>query len=430
MQTSKLTCPHCRYEDRPDIFENVGKGEMRCRRCRSKFTDPDAYDASVSYADCDSTRPVTRFPFDLDKESAVIRVRDGYIALLTGNGGVHRWIEEHICPISSVPDGFQLYYVCLSPRITWGASIPGKFGAYGVANLSLTAEYIKHFCEEEGRILSLEEHLKDTVNRYITETIRQAIDRKGASFPENRDFYRILSGSPENGISLSRVEPKGYRNAQGKVGSFPFYAVLTPAEEESENLPVYKYPAEIVNPSNTSYTVRAETEEVFRRGTSQLERHKAGENICPEALRGVSKLVRFKSKEFEYPFGWGIYNQPRESAGYFSAHGTVSFYIDSTERFASILFDAESWKEFFDQFFTNVLKNVLADALREIISERTCRQDFVPEKMNDYLSAMSVELTDSLNGESQNSKTPLFRQYGLRVKQTDIYNIDFYAVRR
>ena len=116
--------------------------------------------------------------------------------------------------------------------------------------------------------------------------------------------------------------------------------------------------------------------------------------------------------------------------GYYSAHGTLSFYIDSTERFSRLLYKAKTWHNFETQFFTNILKREISEALREVMASRVGRQYFQQERIGDYLSAMSVDLTNMLNGEGKDAKEPVFRQYGLRVKQTDILNIDFYTLWR
>ena len=69
-------------------------------------------------------------------------------------------------------------------------------------------------------------------------------------------------------------------------------------------------------------------------------------------------------------------------------------------------------------------------ALRDVMNTRLGRQDFKEERIDDHLSAMSVELTNLLNGEGPSARDPAFRNYGLRVKQTDILSVCFYANRR
>ena len=102
MPTNDFVCPLCRYKAPLALFENMGEGQMRCRRCRSKFPDPNAYSAGVAYADCDSRRAVTRFPFSMNGSAgAVIRVRDGYMALIS-SGGQRRWVNEPNCRLPAL----------------------------------------------------------------------------------------------------------------------------------------------------------------------------------------------------------------------------------------------------------------------------------------------------------------------------------------
>ena len=43
-------------DDGIDALLSVGGGELKCRRCRSRFEDPNAFSADTAYADCDSLR--------------------------------------------------------------------------------------------------------------------------------------------------------------------------------------------------------------------------------------------------------------------------------------------------------------------------------------------------------------------------------------
>ena len=145
MAISEFTCPHCMYHAPLPYFVNEDDSKMKCMRCRSRFDDPNAYLADITYADCNCLRPVTRFPFALKGENTIIHVRDGYMALIVGAAGVRLWIEEKNCHITNMPDGFQLYFVCLKPNVTWGTDSLEKFGVYGNAQLSISQEYVKEF---------------------------------------------------------------------------------------------------------------------------------------------------------------------------------------------------------------------------------------------------------------------------------------------
>ena len=435
MPASEFTCPHCLYQAPLSYFDNVGGGQLKCRRCRSEFADPNAYAADTTYADCDSLRPVTRFPFTLNGNNSMIRVRAGYLALIVGVGGVRMWIEEPSCHIiTDMPDGFQLYYVCLTPRIIWGAGIPKGVGAYGSAQLSISTEYVKDLCAADGHILALEKQLKDIVNRAVTDLIRTEADRNTAGRLESREVYQTLLRPLENGVSLARIDPMGFRNGSATMNYFSSYEYPTePAAPAApaDPMPEFRPPADIISKlPKQPYTIPRDVEEVVIRSSSKADRHKAEEKIDASILRGAEKLVRFNSKEFEFPYGWGVYNLPKPVSGYYSAQGTVSFFVDSTERLSLYLTKTRSWQEFEERFFTNIFKKELAAALRELLNVRVSRQGVRDDRILDLLSEMSIELTDLLNGEGKSAREPAFRQYGLRIKQADILSIDFYTARR
>lgn len=430
MRASDFVCPHCMYVAPLSMFENKGNGEMGCKRCRSTFKDPDAYESDVAYADCDMIRPVTRFPFSLNEKSTVIHVREGYLAFLLGPGGQQQWIEERDRRFVDLTDSFQLYYICLTPRVSWGVSEVKAFGAYGSAQLSLSKEYVMHFCSAQGQVLALEGYLRDLVNRYMTAFINLEVNRQHQGLLEKRDAYLSVMGDLEEGCSLIRIDPMGYRNASGKTGSFPTFIFQEEQKEASDAPHRYKPPVEIISQPKTAHTVKNGVEEVLCHNFSRFQRHKAGDLLDAGVLRGVDKLLRYQSKEFEYPCGWGIYNQPLSNLGFYSAQGTITFYIDSTESFSRLLYKAKNWRDFEEQFFSNVLKRELQEALRDVLSALAAQQYFQPEKIGDYLSVLSVDVTNRLNGESAEAKEPAFRRYGLRVKQTDIFSIHFYADRR
>ena len=430
MQANELICPHCMYQAHLAAFENVGGGEMKCRRCRSKFRDPNAYEADIAYADCDSTRPVTRFPFSLSGKSAMIHVRDGYLAVLVRSNGQQEWIRERDYCVNDASDELQLYYICLSPRISWGVGSIKDFGAYGSAQLALSVGFVMRFCETESQTLAMEKYLKRIVHSHIADLIQTEIDRQSLSVLEDRSIYMGMKGTIEDGVSLVRIEPKGFRNSMGKTGSFPSYAKHTVTADPGGPLPSYTAPLEIIKQPKSAYVVKNGEEDVLCYGAPRMQRHKAGEKVETNQLHGVDRLIRYKAKEFEFPFGWGIYNQQQTGLGYYSAQGSISFYIDSTQRFSQLLYRTKNWQDFEYQFFTSVLKKELADAMREVMEIRVSRKDFRADQITRYLSAMSIDLTNFLNGEGIAGRDPAFRQYGLRVKQTDILSVNFYDSRR
>lgn len=431
MPVSDFTCPLCGYLAPQSLFENVDGNNIVCRCCRGKFRDPNAYTAGVSYADCDSQHPVTRFPFSLNGENSRIHVRNGYMALIAGNNGVRSWVEGQDRSVNDMTEGFQLYYVCLSPQIPWGVGGLEKFGAYGHVQVSLSREYVKEFFETNRNLLGLEEHLRKLINDRITGYMRSVIARNGAGLLEHKDEYQNILGVLENGVNIIRVTPVGYRSADKSTGAFSGYA---PGGEQEENgaAQIDTKPAiDVIRPPKKSYTVAKGTEEYFICGLSKdNERHKSGERIDTDMLHGVVNIVRYGTKEFEFPFGWGLYNQPGSLSGCYAATGTISFYIDSTAKFGTLLSKSKSWQDFTESFFTNVLRQEISSALREIVFACAARKDFKPQEIGKYLSYMSVEMTDMLNGEGTSAKEPPFRKYGLRVKQTDILRIDFYDRRR
>ena len=432
MQANEYLCPHCMVVAPLSMFENVGDGNMRCRRCRSQFKDPNAYAHDVTYADCDSKRPVTRYPFSLSGNRVTICVRKGYLALLEGSGGRRQWIRSD-CSFDGLED-FRLYYICLTPQVSWGVGSVDEFGVYGYAQLSLTEEYVKRFFTMDRPAMELEAKLKQDLIDYIAHAIRQDAHNHNVGRWENQDVYRNLGGMLEDGVSAVRIIPMGFRNAAGEYGTFPWLALFP--EERADQMPAlprFIPPVEIINPPGNSYVVAEGVEEVFVFRvipSPRIERHKSGERIDIEQLRSMKKLVRYKSKEFEYPFGWGIFNQPQVGLGFYSAQGTLSFYIDSTEQFSRLLYQSGNWQEFEKQFYVNILAKAISDDLGKLIGSLAGSQRFEAEAVNDYLGALSIRLTDALNGETAGSKEPAFRQYGLRVKQTDILSINFYSDRR
>ena len=430
MATNELTCPYCTFHAPLSFFESVSGGKLRCRRCRTLFQPPDAYSPDIAYADCDSLEPVTRYPFSLNRNECVIHVRDGYMAFLATTDGKRMWLDGGDSRFTG--SDFRLYYICLSPRVSWGCSVKG-FGAYGHARLSLSREYVMDFCEKNENAAALKDHLEEILNAYMAECIETWMRQKSAVLLESRDFYLQIAGVPEKGTGIIQVDPIGFRSVNGKIGSFPSYHFFSQEIEQAEmpvQLPVYKSPCEVIDSPRPPYTIPQGVEEVFCSKQDRMKRYKAGEKVDETLLRDVARVVRFEAKEFEFPFGWGIYNQPMIGSGFYAAHGTISFYIDSTALFSQLLTKTKNWGDFEKQFFSNVLKKELAAALQEVMSTRVGMQSFRAERINEYLSAMSIDLTNTLNGEGAAPKEPAFRRYGLRVKQTDIFGVHFYDDRR
>lgn len=432
MANSQFTCPHCLYEAPLYMFENVNNGKLKCKRCCSNADDPNAYSPEITYADCDSRRVINRFPFLLDGENSVVFVQPDYMALVIGNDGSKTWLRDSVNRIDDMPGGFQLYHICLKPQINWGIKDIDDFGAYGVATLSLSPEYVESFCAQADYIHAFEEHLQSLVAGHITEYVRNLANWHSVTLLRHSDGYINALGVLAYGVSMTKIEPKGYRDADSRpvVLSVHNSQYTAAGQQEDRLAPAMKPPVEKTKPAKRDYTVEWGIEEVFIRNGYRTDRHKAGEVINVDSLQDVNVRLRFSSKEFEFANGWGLYNQECSIAGYFSAHGTISFYIDSTERMSQLVAKPSSWEVFEEEFFTNVLKKEAAGAIKGIIEARIVQKNFDPDRVSDYLSALSIEMTSMLNGETEPPRKPAFMQHGLRVKRVDIYNIDFYPVRR
>ena len=139
-----LTCPNCRYECPSHSFIRLADSKLKCRRCRGEFDDPDAYRPNVSYADTDSDKMVSRFPYSLSGQNAVIRVPDGYLAYVIGASEGGMLLTSGNCEIKDEPTWIQVYYICLNPRLPWGSRGLKKFGAYGTAQLSISEDFVKN----------------------------------------------------------------------------------------------------------------------------------------------------------------------------------------------------------------------------------------------------------------------------------------------
>ena len=430
MAVNRIGCPLCLYEAPLSMFENVDGTTLKCRRCRSRFEDPNIFSPDITYADCDSKKAVYRFPFNMNGSDAVIRVRSGYVALLVGHNGQKRWLKDYENHITDMPEGFQLYYVCLKPQVRWGTQGNCGFGAYGMAQLSLKPDYPEEFCRTHDHILTMENHLKSLVDRCVTQYVQRRMEENNPGILEQRDGYLNVLGMLEEGVTITGIHPFGFRNAGGGTGLFQtFMTVLEPKREE-ESTQLFRPPVEELRIPQEPYTIRTGIEDVMIHGPSRTERHKADETIRPEMLKGVSRIYRYRTREFEFPYGWGISNQACSAYGFFSAHGTLSFYIDSTDKMSQLLNRTDGWHDFEEQLFFNVIKQEMSAEIGKLLNEYIGEKKAGPENIRDYLSAMSVSLTSRLNGADNGGKEPVFSPFGLRVKRADILNIALYSIRR
>ena len=430
MSASNLTCPHCMFEAPLYLFDNIDGTKLRCRRCRSTFDDPNTYEPDITYADCDLRKAIYRFPFFMNGKNSIIKVRDGYIAMIVSHDGRERWLNAGDYRITDMTDGFQLYYVCLTPHIIWGTKDITAFGAYGTATLSVSSKYVQTYCNKGGKIISLDDNLKKLVDWCVTTFIRDEIAHGNVALLEQRTRYLNTLGTLTDGVNMIRIDPGGFRNAEGKTGSFPSFSTAAAQIEEEEVHPEIHLPVESIRIPWDGYTVRRGAEDVIITATNRPERHKSGDEVSPNQLQNARKLYRFRTKQFEFPYGWGIYNHPLASKEFFAANGTISFYVDSTEIMSDILKKTDSWKEFEEQLFAGAIKPELSTAIGEILNVYIGTKGVDPSRIRDHLSAMSIDLTNLLNGEGPNGGNPVFKKYGLRVSQLDIMNIELYFDRR
>jgi len=431
MPLSSIKCPLCTYEGPLSMFESVDGNTLKCRRCRNRFDDPDIYDAGTMYADCDSRKAVFRFPFALNGSSTEVRVRPGYQALVLGNNGQKQWLEAGDHMVTDMPDGFQVYYVCLKPTVIWGSQNDGGFGAYGTARLALAPDYAKRYTASHDHIMTLDLYLKSLVENNVTQYIQQQTECNGLGRLELMDGYQSLLGVLEEGAAITALSPLGFRNAKGGTGSFSSYT--DESIHDRNDIPAttaFSPPVEIIPPKQSPYTVRVGTELVLVRGAAKAERHKADEMLTAEQMSKADKAFLYRKKTFDFPYGWGVSNQACSVCGYFSAQGTISFYIDSTEKMSLLLNRTEGWQGFEDQMFFNVIRQEISATISRILNEYIGGKGVKPEHIHNSLSAMSILLTDLLNGQENERKDPVFRQYGLRVKRADILDITLYSIRR
>ena len=429
MSANTITCPHCLYEAPSSYFEIANSGELKCRRCRSSFRDPDPFHAGVDYADCAGSRAVTHFPYSLNGSRSEIHVRKGCLALLICNDGSRLWLTAPRNPVTNLDTGFQLYYISLNPTVLWGTDKNLAFSVHGRAQLSLTPEFVQTFCSVDGGHMNLENYLKRLVNAQLTRYVSRALTNHKADVLERRDEYLSAAGTLEDGVTLVRIEPLGFC-ASGRSGSFPAVSAR-PASPVAEDAPPpeNRQPVETFKPKN-SYVIKDGTEEVFYFGPDRIERHKAGEKIDTEKVRGAKQLLRYEAKTFDLSCGWGVYNQTCLSGSYYSANGTASFYIDNTQNITKWFCEdgnCKYWYQFEDKFFGNVFKQEVSEALKSILGHYAAMRDFDPQNMSRYLSAMSVELLKALNGESTEAGSHVIRDFGLRVKRIDVLDLTIYS---
>lgn len=422
-------CPLCTFEALPSAFVSIDGRRMRCPRCRGEFTDPNAYDAALAYADCDNPLPATRCPYQYGNRATVVNVRRNYLALVIDSEGNRQWLEEGRSTLPPSPGNLQLYFICLSPQIMWGAAVE-TFGAYGKAQLSLSKDFVKQFCKTRIPVPALEDHVHRLVSQHIQERLQYEEESRRLTFYEFADAYAGLTGNVARGLQLTGVEALGYQTADGRNVAFPASAAAAPADEQHLAAPPEKPPVDIARPPARSYVVADRAEDIFFRGRDRPERHKAGETITEAMLHGVDKLIHFHRKEFTLTNGWGVYNQPLTGTQYLSAHGDVSFYVDSTLHLSSHLYDVASWRVFEEHLFTGVLRSLLGDALKTLISSRAGSGITNNENISAHLSSLSIDLTQLLNGEGPHAGEPMLRKYGLRVRTTDILGMTFYPDRR
>lgn len=428
MPTNLFTCPLCRYEAALSQFKPLENARLKCPCCRSSFADPHTFGAKMTYADCDSLQPVTRFPFALNGTAASIHVDEKHMALVVGMDGRQFWLDGQDVIINDMPGGFQLYYVCLTPWVSWGTNLPRGIGAYGRAQLSLRPEYIRAQYPTQDALLSLTEQLRTLLCEHATAFVKAQVAARNLPLLEQKSSYEGMLGSLADGVSVIRTDALGYRSANGYSRAFPPQVLQDDAADAADAL--IQAPVVFLQPAKKPYTVKPGVEDVFCTTRRKFFRHKSGELLPPEALEDIERVFRFSTKEFTFPSGWGLYNLSGLSTGYCSAHGTISFYIDSTEKLCTLLARTKSWDDFVENFFTNVLRQALVSSLPTLMQSRIPPKDTVPERIGAHLSALSIALTDALNGEGQEHTVPAFRANGLRVSRIDILHLDFYSSRR
>lgn len=415
------------YEAPISMYDRTGNDLLRCKRCRSEVDDPNAFSPEISYVDCDSHSLVYLFPYLLSADIRKIKIRNGYLALIICEDGTLIWLDKETSNIPSDLNILHIYFICLSPRITWGIRYIKGFGSFGVAQLSLTEQYVEDFCKTEDNVKALEKDLKNKVNNYLSVYVQKEMERNNLVSLEQKNGYNNALRTVVPGIVIKKIDLIGYRHENGQ--NYIVAQHINPVIE-NEEVQKKKVPVSIIKLPLMQYTVRRSNEDVFFRKNGKCERHKSGEEIRPEKLRGVYKGFRFQSKEFDLSNGWGVYNVSRAKGGFFSAHGTISFYIDNTAQLGAFLCRTKDWNTFEEQFFASMLKSEISAALKLILDSKLEQKQVDSKTISKELNAMSFELTNRLNAEDLQTRDPPFRACGLRVKQIDIMNMDLYSDRR
>lgn len=399
---------------------------LKCRRCRGSFDDPEAYKREISYADTDSSRVVNHFPFELSGLVSEIHVPDGYLAYVVGTSEQRGLLRSGTHRIEGVHSNLQVYYVCLNPRVIWGSTGINEFGVYGTAQLALTEKYVQDRSIQDSNFLyTLEDDLRKLLRDYMSAYVKKRLKQVGAAVLIQQNGYDGAYGILTDGVRLVRVFPQGYRNAG--ISSNTIASAID--YYDTQDVPVIqeriKPPITIEKLPIRPYTISKNSEEVFLYSAGKYERHKAGEQIDTKTLSGIKQLIKFTSKEFDFPYGWGIYRQTCALGGTYSANGTVSFYVDSTYKIGTLVAQSGGFDRFSEQFFNDVLRKELAEKLKPLISRLSSRQGFDVSRINSSLSALSVDLVDALNGEGNTAGQNVFTRYGLRVSRLDILDISF-----
>lgn len=427
MGVSNITCRNCLYEAPMCMFERKEHGRIKCRRCRGDFDI--SYERNATYADCDSNKPITCFPFKLNGNNSKVYVRNGYAAFVLGHDGKISWLKDAENEISYMMDGFRLYYVCLAPQITWGTVNLPRFGAYGIAHLVLESKYVESCLNGINDIRGFEKKLKTLVSNHITDYALQLVQQHDIALLRTNDGYEGALGllkkdKDDNGFSLTKIELMGYHDGDNVEGTFNVrFQSFCKDEEESFFIPK-TLPVTIAKPQQSMYTIEKGIEEVFVLN-KKMAVHKAGEIIDDKKLKGVTHVLRFSTKVFEFCNGWGIYNQMFEDSVHYSAHGTISFLIDDTKLLSSYLIDKTTWAEFAESLFSDVLKNAMSAKLKDALKARASRKDFSVNRIDKELSALSTDVKERLNEETTPHVDPAFARYGLRVSTVEIINITF-----
>ncbi len=421
-----LTCPNCRYEAPAYSYARLDNNMLKCRRCRGSFVDPEAYKREISYSDTDSSRVVNHFPFELNGLVSEIHVPDGYLAYVVGTSEQRGLLRSGIHKIESAYSNIQVYYICLNPRVIWGSTGINEFGVYGTAQLALTEEYVQdRLIKDSNFLYTLEDDIKKLLCDHMSAYVKKRMKQVGAAVLIQQSGYDGAYGILTNGVRLLQVYPQGYRNAglsSNTIASAMDYYDTPDVPIMPERI---KSPVTIEKIPIRPYTIAKGCEEVFLYSANRYERHKAGEQIDIKLLSGIKQLIKFTSKEFDFPYGWGIYKQTCALGGTYSANGTISFYVDSTYKMGTLVAQSGDFDRFSEQFFNDVLRKELAEKLKPLISRLSSRQGFDVSKINSSLSALSVDLVDALNGEGNTAGQNVFMRYGLRVSRLDILDICF-----